>query len=218
MATTTILTKRQKEVLDFITRFVDEKGYSPSLMEIGENFGLTSVATVHKHVTTLQQKGFLVRGPHQSRSIELGVRYHQETRKRAREQRHLAAAGTGTLPLLGRIAAGRPVEAVENPESISLADFAGKKEVFVLQVKGDSMVEDHILDGDYILLERTEAARNGDVVVALVDGAEATLKRFFREADGRVRLQPANASMAPLVLPAEAVKVQGRLIGVLRRY
>ncbi len=212
------LTRRQWQVLDFIAGFIREQGYSPSYEELCAGLEVSSLATVHKHVSTLQQKGFLVRGPHQSRSIELGGRYHQETRKRAREQRHLAAAGTGTLPLLGRIAAGRPVEAVETPESISLADFAGKKEVFVLQVKGDSMMEDHILDGDYILLERTQAAHNGDVVVALVDGADATLKRFFWEADGRVRLQPANASMAPLVLPAEAVKVQGRLIGVLRRY
>ena len=211
------LTRRQWQVLEFIASFIREQGYSPSYEEICEGLKVSSLATVHKHVSTLEQKGFLVHGPHQSRSIEFGPRYYQEARKRAREQRS-AAAVSGTLPLLGRIAAGRPLEAVENPETISLTDFAGKKEVFVLQVKGDSMIEEHILDGDYILVERTQAAHNGDVVVALVEGAEATLKRFFSESDGRVRLQPSNPAMAPLILPAEAIQIQGRLIGVLRRY
>ena len=158
-----------------------ERGYSPSYEEICEGLGVSSLATVHKHVSTLEQKGFLVRGPHQSRSIEFGARYYQEARKRAREQRTMASATT-TLPLLGRIAAGRPLEAVENPETISLADFAGKKDVFVLQVKGDSMIEEHILDGDYILVERTQVAQNGDVVVALVEGVEATLKALLQGA------------------------------------
>ena len=211
------LTRRQWQVLEFIAGFIREHGYSPSYEEICEGLGVSSLATVHKHVSTLEQKGFLVRGAHQSRSIEFGQRYYQEARKRAREQRSMAAA-VGTLPLLGRIAAGRPLEAVENPETISLADFAGRKEVFVLQVKGDSMIEEHILDGDYILVERTQAAHNGDVVVALVEGTEATLKRFFREPDGQVRLQPGNPAMVPLILPAEAIQIQGRLIGVLRRY
>jgi len=211
------LTRRQWQVLDFIGRFIHRRGYSPSYEEICEGLDLSSLATVHKHVSTLEEKGFLKRGEHQSRSIELGARYHQERRKRARKQRPVAVA-TGALPLVGRIAAGRPLEAIENPESISLADFAGKKEVFVLQVKGDSMIEEHILDGDYILVERANTAQNGDVVVALVGESEATLKRFYREADGRVRLQPANVAMAPIVVPANAVQIQGRLIGVLRRY
>ena len=211
------LTRRQWQVLEFIVGFIRERGYSPSYEEICEGLGVSSLATVHKHVSTLEQKGFLVRGPHQSRSIEFGARYYQEARKRAREQRTMASATT-TLPLLGRIAAGRPLEAVENPETISLADFAGKKDVFVLQVKGDSMIEEHILDGDYILVERTQVAQNGDVVVALVEGVEATLKRFYREPDGRLRLQPANPAMAPIILAPEAVQIQGRLIGILRRY
>jgi repressor LexA len=211
------LTRRQWEVLQFVAGFIREHGYSPSYEEICAGLKLSSVATVHKHVCTLEQKGFLERSRHQSRSIELGARYHSESRKRARQPRP-AALQPGGLPLLGRIAAGHPLEAVEYPERISLEDFAGKKEVFVLQVRGDSMIEDHILDGDYILVERTAMANNGDVVVALIDGAEATLKRFYREVDGRIRLQPANASVAPIVLPADSVQVQGRLIGVLRRF
>jgi repressor LexA len=211
------LTRRQWDVLEFVAGFIRKQGYSPSYEEICMGVRVSSLATVHKHVSTLHEKGFLVRGAHQSRSIELGPRYIAEARKRAREQRAPAPWG-GALPLLGRIAAGQPLEAVENPESISLADFSGNKDVFVLQVKGDSMIEEHILDGDYILVERVSVARNGDIVVALVNGSEATLKRFYQEGDGRVRLQPANPAMSALVLPAEAVQVQGRLIGVLRRY
>jgi repressor LexA len=122
------------------------------------------------------------------------------------------------LPLLGRIAAGQPVEAVENPETISLADFTRSKNVYVLEVKGDSMVDDHIVDGDYILVEKTATANNRDLVVALVRGEETTLKRFFREPGGKIRLQPANDQMKPIVVPAKDVQVQGRIIGVLRRY
>jgi repressor LexA len=136
----------------------------------------------------------------------------QEVR-RARQDQAVAE-----LPLLGRIAAGRPVEALEQPGTISLGDFTRQKNVFVLQVKGESMIEDHILDGDFILVEKTSSVSNGDIVVALVGGAESTLKRFYREADGRIRLQPANAQLKPLVLPAQEVTVQGRVLGVLRRY
>ncbi len=201
------LTRRQRQVLDFIARFLEERSYCPSYEEIGEGLGLSSLATVHKHISTLEAKGFLSRGEHQSRSLELGSKFLQE-RRRSR------AAG---LPLVGRIAAGRPVEAVETVETLSLHDFARQKDVFVLQVRGDSMVEEHILDGDYILVEKTEKAHNGDIVVALVEGTDATLKRFYREGE-RVRLQPSNAAMEPLVVPAESVRLQGRVIGVLRRY
>jgi repressor LexA len=211
------LTRRQWEVLEFVAGFIRERGYSPSYEEICDGLKVSSLATVHKHICTLEQKGFLRRAEHQSRSIEIGTRYHQEARRRAREQRSRTTPDHA-LPLLGRIAAGRPLEAIENPESISLADFAAQKDVFVLQVKGDSMIEDHILDGDYILVERAQTARNGEVVVALVDGHDATLKRFFRQNDGTIRLQPANSSMEPLVVPALNVAIQGRLIGVLRRY
>ncbi|HUI41806.1 MAG TPA: transcriptional repressor LexA, partial [Terriglobia bacterium] len=127
--------------------------------------------------------------------------------------------GALELPLLGRIAAGQPVEAVANPETLSLGDFArANGSVFVLRVKGDSMVDDHICDGDYILVEGTSAAENGEIVVALIEGTDATLKRFFRQDKGRVRLQPANAQMDPIILPARDVTIQGRVIGVLRKY
>ena len=207
-----VLTRRQREVMDYIADFLREHGYSPSFQEIARGMGLSSLATVHKHVLTLERKGFLRRGYNQSRSIEPGPRYLQEAR-RARQDRARAE-----LPLLGRIAAGQPVEALEQPGAISLGDFTGNKDVFVLQVKGDSMIEEHILDGDYILVEKTGQVADGDIAVALLGGSESTLKRFYREPNGRVRLQPANARMKPLVVPAADVAVQGRVIGVLRRY
>lgn len=203
------LTRRQRDVLHFIARFLDERGHCPSYEEIGEGLGLSSLATVHKHICTLEAKGYLRRGEHQSRSLELSQKFLRE-RKQAKER-------FGSLPLLGRIAAGRPVEAVENPETLSLSDFTGNKDVFVLQVSGDSMIEEHILEGDYILVEKTETVRNGEIVVALVDGQDATLKRLYRQG-AQVRLQPANSQMEPILMPAEAVRVQGRVIGVLRRY
>ncbi len=205
------LTKRQKEVLDSLVGFINKHGYSPSFEEIARSLKLTSLATVHKHIATLERKGFIRRGYNQSRSIEV-----MQLPKPVREQvieRQLAQ-----LPLVGRIAAGRPLEAVEDHETISLGDFVHARNVFVLQVKGNSMQDDHILDGDYIVVEQTEVAHPGDIVVALVGGEEATLKRFYREAGGKVRLQPANAAMEPIVLPAADVKVQGRVIGVVRKY
>ena len=129
----------------------------------------------------------------------------------------MAAAPPTSLPLLGRIAAGRPVETLQNPENISLADITRSKDVFVLEVRGDSMQDEHIVSGDYVMVEKTKNAHDGEIVVALVDGAETTLKRFYKEGD-RVRLQPANATMQPIMVPAELVQIQGRVIGVLRKY
>lgn len=207
-----VLTERQRRVMDFIAGFLREHNYSPSFQEIADGLGLNSIATVHKHIATLARKGYLKRAPNQSRSLEPGPRYTQE----ARRQRQGRAALE--LPLLGRIAAGQPVEALEQPETISLADIAGQKDVFVLRVQGDSMVEDHILDGDYILVEKIPRVSDGEIVVALVNGSETTLKRFYREPNGRIRLQPANARLKPVFLAPDQVAVQGRLIGVLRRY
>ena len=121
------------------------------------------------------------------------------------------------LPLVGRIAAGQPIEAVQSNETISLADFVRSKEVFVLEVRGDSMQDEHILNGDYVMVEKSRTAHNGDIVVALVEGTDATLKRFYREGEN-IRLQPSNASMQPIIVPAASVEVQGRVIGVLRKY
>jgi repressor LexA len=209
---TMALTRRQKQVYDFISSFVDRNGYSPSFEEIAEGLGLSSLATVHKHISNLEDKQLLRRDYNRSRSIDL-----LKPRGRMKQSLAVAAESSMTLPLLGRIAAGRPLEAVENPESISLSDFTRSKEVFVLQVKGESMQDEAILDGDYVLVEKADSAHNGDIVVALVDGSDATLKRLYVEG-GKVRLQPSNASMQPIIVPAASVKVQGKVIGVLRKY
>lgn len=205
------LTKRQKDVLNYLVGFINKNGYSPSFEEIGRSMRLTSLATVHKHLSTLEKKGFIRRGYNQSRSIEV-----LQLPKPVREEildRHVVE-----LPLSGRIAAGRPLEAVEDKETISLADFARGQNTFVLQVKGESMRDDHILDGDFIVVEQTQVANTGEIVVALVGEDEATVKRFYRESGGKIRLQPANAQMAPIVVPAGDVRIQGRVVGVLRKY
>ena len=235
------LTRRQKQVLDYLVNFLDQNGYSPSFEEIGSSLGVSSLATVHKHIGTLEAKGFIRRGHNRSRSIDVvavpGSVPFAKTARRALGQKMGAAArgksrdsfagdralatslGALEFPLLGRIAAGRPVEAIANPETVSLADFAkAKSNVFVLRVKGDSMIDDHICDGDYILVEGSNTAENGEIVVALIEGTDATLKRFFRQNNGSVRLQPANAQMDPIILPARDVNIQGRVIGVLRKY
>jgi repressor LexA len=213
-----VLTKRQKQVLDLLKTFLDEKGYSPSFEEIAEGlkekrFGgkkLTSLATVHKHIATLERKGYLRRGYNQSRSIEV-------TPQLRPGREHIIERAV-ELPLMGRIAAGRPLEAVEDKQSISLGDFVRSQNVYVLQVKGDSMRDDHILDGDFVVVEQSQVANPGEIVVALIGGDEATLKRFYREGPGKVRLQPANSQMQPIVLSAADVKIQGKVIGVLRKY
>ena len=235
------LTKRQKQVLDFLISFINRKGYAPSFEEIGRSLDLSSLATVHKHVENLERKGFIRRGYNQSRSIDVlavpgQVPFGKQARRLPGAKIPVAPSASAAraalpvltsdpslgaleFPLLGRIAAGQPVEAVANPETISLGDFArGKSNVFVLRVKGDSMVDDHICDGDYILVEGANTAENGEIVVALIEGTDATLKRFFRQDGTKIRLQPANAEMDPIVLPARDVKVQGRVIGVLRKY
>jgi repressor LexA len=205
------LTKRQKEVLNYLVSFLNKNGYSPSFEEIARALKLTSLATVHKHLSTLEKKGFIRRGYNQSRSIEV-----TQLPKPVREEildRHVVE-----LPLAGRIAAGRPLEAVEEHETISLADFAHGDKTFVLQVKGESMRDDHILDGDYIVVEQTQVANTGEIVVALVGEDDATVKRFYREPGGKIRLQPANSSMSPIVVSAQDVKIQGRVVGVLRKF
>jgi repressor LexA len=208
------LTRRQKEVLDFLVGFENKRGYSPSYEEIAKGLKLNSLATVHKHISTLERKGFIRRGYNQSRSIEV-LQLPRPVREQVIER---AAQHESALPLLGRIAAGRPLEAVADNEEISLGDFSRGENTYVLQVKGDSMREDHILDGDFIVVEQTQVANAGEIVVALVRGEEATLKRFYRETGGKVRLQPANSEMAPIVVPAAEVQIQGRVIGVLRKY
>jgi len=205
------LTKRQKEVLNYLVAFINKNGYSPSFEEIARSLKLTSLATVHKHLSTLEKKGFIRRGYNQSRSIEV-IQLPKPVREEILD-RHVVE-----LPLRGKIAAGRPLEALEQDETISLADFAHGEKTFVLQVRGESMRDDHILDGDYIVVEQTQVANTGEIVVALVGEDDATVKRFYREPGGKIRLQPANSSMAPIVVPAQDVKIQGRVVGVLRKY
>jgi repressor LexA len=201
------ITRRQRQVYDFIADFVARQGYSPSFDEIAEGLGLNSLATVHKHVCNLEEKGLLRRDYNRSRSIDL-LPVKQKTRP---------AIASLEVPLVGRIAAGRPLEQLENPGTISLADLTRSRDVFVLQVSGDSMQDEHIVDGDYVLVEKASTARDGEIVVALVGGSETTLKRLYREGE-QIRLQPSNAKMQPIRVPAEQVQVQGRVIGVLRKY
>ncbi len=205
------LTKRQKEVLDFIASFVEEHGYSPSYEEVAAGLRLASLATVHKHISTLEAKNYLRRGYNQSRSVELTPRYQQELQQRRSEQ-------ALEFPLAGRIAAGSPVEAIPGQDKLVLSDFAGHADTYALEVRGDSMIDDHICSGDYVLVERITEPRDGDIVVALINGTEATLKRFYREPDGMARLQPANAAMEPILVPLSALQIQGRVLAVLRKY
>jgi repressor LexA len=206
------LTKRQKEVLDFIADFIDQNGYSPSYEELAQGLHLASLATVHKHIQALESRNYLRRLFNQSRSLEVSTKYMQERRKGR------APARSADIPLAGRIAAGSPVEAIEGQDTLHFADFAGKGDTFALQVSGDSMIDDHIMSGDFVLVERTQQAHDGEIVVALVDGSDATLKRLYREPNGRIRLQPANATMQPIIVDASAVQIQGRVLAVLRKY
>lgn len=206
------LTKRQRQMYDFIAEFVQSNGYSPSFEEIGRAMGLSSLATVHKHINNLEAKKLLRRDFNRSRSIDVlplpeGISGHGRS----------VTVSSLELPLVGRIAAGKPIEQVETPETISLTDFTRAKDVFVLQVIGDSMQDEHIVSGDYVLVEKTESAREGEIVVALINGSETTLKRLYH-AGKQIRLQPSNAAMEPIMVQAEAVRVQGRVVAVLRKY
>lgn len=197
------LTKRQKEIVDYLDDYIAEHGYAPTLEEIGARFSLSSPATVHKHLSNLEGKGLIRRKWNHSRALELVP------------QKKKAAAVE--LPLLGLVAAGRPIEAVETPGSIAIPDELVRRDnSYVLRVKGDSMVGDGILDGDFIVVEEKAVPENGETVVALVNG-EATVKRFFREKGGRIRLQPANEQMAPLVVKEREFTSRGRVVAVLRK-
>jgi repressor LexA len=206
------LTKRQKEFLDFLAGFLEKRGYSPSYEEIADGLGLASLATVHKHIMALESKNYVKRGFNQSRSLELAPKFYEEQR-----QFHPQPMGV-EVPLLGRIAAGAPVEAIAGQDTLNFADFAGDAGTYALQVRGESMIEDHICNGDYVLVQKAAEARDGDIVVALVDKMETTLKRFYMEAGDRVRLQPANASMQPIFVTRSSVDIQGKVLAVLRKY
>lgn len=199
-----ILTKRQKEIFDFIEESIREQGYAPTLEEIGRQFGLSSLATVHKHLTNLERKGVIRRKWNRSRALDV---VPPEPRSAAVE-----------LPLLGRVAAGAPIEPIEQGDTIAVPEeLVGRGETFVLRVKGRSMVGEGILDGDFIVVQARGQADNGDTVVALVRG-DATVKRFYREKAGMVRLQPANDDMAPILARAADVEIRGVVVAVMRKY
>jgi repressor LexA len=206
------LTKRQKEFLEFLSGFLEKRGYSPSYEEIADGLSLASLATVHKHILALESKNYVKRGFNQSRSLELSPRYYEEMRQ------HRPQSMSAEVPLLGRIAAGAPVEAIAGHDTLNFSDFSGDSSTYALQVRGESMIDDHICDGDYVLVQKDSEARDGDIVVALVDNAETTLKRFYLEAGNRVRLQPANAAMQPIFVPRASVAIQGKVLAVLRKY
>jgi len=193
------LTPKQLEIVNFIRSFRERHGYSPTLEEIGRHLGVSPI-TVFEHVGALEKKGAISRARHRARSIEL-----IEARIESRE-----------FPLLGYIAAGKPIEAVETPETIDISEMmVGDKDCYVLRVRGDSMIDEHIRDGDYVIVENRKTARNGETVVALINGEEVTLKKFYKEKN-RIRLQPANPKMKPIYV--KDVEIRGVVVGVVRKY
>ncbi len=199
-----MLTKRQKEFVDYLDGYIVKHGYAPTLEEIGRHFGLSSLATIHKHLTNLEKKGLIRRKWNRSRALEV-----------VPQQKKVASI---ELPLLGRVAAGAPIEPLESADTIAVPEeLVGRGEMFVLRVKGDSMVKEGILDGDFIVVQSRANADNGDTVVALVRG-EATVKRFYREKAGMVRLQPASDTMEPLIVRGNDVEIRGVVAAVMRKY
>jgi repressor LexA len=192
-------TSRQTEVLEFIICNIREHGYAPSIREICLGLGLRSTSTVHYHLTALAKKGLIQWEEGKNRAITV-----------------LEGVKSPGLPIVGRIAAGRPIEAItQADEYLNLEETFNDPDLFVLRVRGDSMIEDHIADGDLVIIRKQETARDGEIVVALVGEGEATLKRFYREGGGRFRLQPANAEMAPIYV--EQLTIQGKVVGLLRK-
>lgn len=200
------LTKRQSEILAYLQAHIAEQGYAPSFEEIAERFGFQSLATVHEHLTNLERKGYIRRAYNESRSIEV-----------------LPPRGTSAateIPLLGKVAAGMPIESLMHQESLAVPDgmLPRRGPNFALQVQGSSMIDEHIVDGDYVVVHGRQTAENGEMVIALVNGAEATVKTFYREPGGWIRLQPANAAMQPLRFQERDVLIQGVVVGIIRKY
>ncbi len=199
------LTRRQKQILDHIEQFIGENGYAPSFEEIAHAFGFASLATVHEHLSNLERKGYIRKSYNESRSIEL-VRPE--------------SAAAVELPLMGTVAAGLPIEAIRDDESLAVpVDMVRRSaENYVLRVQGNSMIDEQIRDGDFIVVAAQPTARDGEMVVALVGGDSATVKTLFREKGNRIRLQPANETMEPIVVDADDVVIQGVVVGVIRKY
>jgi repressor LexA len=199
-----ILTKRQKQILDYVQEFIGKNGYAPSLIEISRHFDLHSISTIHKHLVHLEEKGLIRRHWNRARAIEV---VPAQPTPEARD-----------VPLVGLISAGQPIEAVRANEVVAIPeDMIGRRDVFVLKVKGESMVEEQVRDGDYVIVENRTEARNGEMVVALLDGENATLKKFYREKT-EIRLQPANPTMKAIYVKDKELKIQGVVVGLLRKY
>jgi repressor LexA len=200
------LTKRQHEILTFLSDFQEKNGIAPSFEEIAERFNYTSLATVHEHLTNLERKGYIKRGYNESRAIEI---LPSEMFRRSVE-----------LPLLGQVAAGMPIEAVSTAETFSVPDDFVRRSGnhYVLRVRGSSMIDEQIRDGDYVVINDRQRADNGEMVIALLNGNAATVKKFYRERDGRIRLQPANELLSPMFVNENDIAIQGVVVGVLRKY
>ena len=200
------LTKRQREILSYLSDYAESNGYAPSFEEIASRFNYNSLATVHEHLTNLERKGYIRRTYNESRAIEI---LPSDIFQRSVE-----------LPLLGRVAAGAPIEQYVSGETMSVPDGFLRRtgSHYVLQVKGNSMIDDQIRDGDYVVINDRKAVDNGEMVIALVEEGGATVKRYYRERDGRIRLQPANEMMSPIFVHENDVHIQGIVVGVLRRY
>jgi repressor LexA len=203
-----VIYRKQKQILDFVRQHIQAYGYAPTLKQIADSIGVSSLATVHEHLQTLEAKGLIKRKPGKTRAIQLPDEVYNFQEIRAEI----------VVPILGFVAAGAPIEPYTDPTAVMSIPgaFASKnKRVYVLQVKGESMIEEHIQDGDHVVIEETDNAKNGEIVVALLDNGMATLKRFYKEAS-RIRLEPANSTMSPIFV--RNVKIQGKLVGLIRKY
>jgi repressor LexA len=200
------LTKRQSEILAYLQAYIGENGYAPSFEEIAEHFEFQSLATVHEHLTNLERKGYIHRTHNESRSIEVLPPKGQ--------------AGATEIPILGKVAAGTPIESLMHEETLAVPDhiLPRRGPNYALKVQGSSMIDEHIIDGDYVVVHGRNAAENGEMVIALVNGSEATVKKFYREAGGWIRLQPANETMQPMRFQERDVLIQGVVVGVIRKY
>jgi len=200
------LTKRQSEILSYLQEHIQERGYAPSFEEIAEQFNFQSLATVHEHLTNLERKGYIHRTHNESRAIEVLP--------------HKGTTGATEIPLLGRVAAGAPIESIVSGETLAVPDalLPRRGPNYALKVQGESMIDDHIIDGDFVVVNGRQAAENGEMVIAMINGSEATVKRYYREPGGWIRLQPANMSMQPMRFQERDVLIQGVVVGVIRKY
>ena len=200
------LTKRQREILTYLDTYSEDKGYAPSFEEIAEHFNYNSLATVHEHLSNLERKGYIKRSYNESRAIEI---LPSDAMPRAVE-----------LPLMGAVAAGVPIEAIANDETVTVPESLIQRggNHYVLRVRGSSMIDEQIRDGDFVIVNERKSADNGEMVIAMLHGNSATVKKLYRERDGRIRLQPANETMAPMYVHENDISIQGVVAGVLRRY